>query len=263
MERKPPGPRRGRPDDDVVKVHGYYTAVATLRARPEAVVRAYIEEAQKVAYGPVMRDLAAARVAYRVVPAGEMERVSGSHHHEGICLLVKPRERPSFETWLKNAPAAASVLVLDGVSNPHNLGAIVRTAAHFRVQGLWVVGQVAMHGALARVSEGGIEHLDVFETLNPVEVLRGLKRAGFALVGADQGADPSLFEHRFSRRTALVLGAERDGLSEPVRAELESSVSIPGSGAVESLNVSAATAVLLAEYARQRAAVKAAKPARS
>lgn len=260
MERR--DGRRRRPDDDVVKVHGYHSASATLKARPEAVVRAYIEDAQKVSFGPMMSELAAARIAYRVVPGHEMERVSASRHHEGICLLVKPRPEPDIDTWLRSCPPAAMALVLDGVANPHNLGAIVRTAAHFGARGIWVVGQVALHGAMARVSEGGLEAVDVFATHNPVEVLRKLGRGGFALVGADQVAEDALFSHRFSRRTAVVLGAERDGLSEEVRGELELSLAIPGTGAVESLNVAAASAVVLSEYARQRAERAAAKASR-
>ncbi|MEL6187844.1 MAG: TrmH family RNA methyltransferase, partial [Myxococcota bacterium] len=209
-----------------MKVYGLNAVFAALRARPEAVVRAYIDEAKKVTLGPLMRDLAAHRVAYRVVPSAELERVAASHHHEGACLLVKPKALPTLEAWIERCPAAALAVVLDGVRNPHNLGAVIRTAAHFGARGLWVVGSVSLHGALARVAEGGMEAVDVFSTTSPVTVLRALARAGFAVVGADQTAEISLYSHRYSRRTALVLGAENEGLSESVRSEMEVSVGI-------------------------------------
>lgn len=250
-DSNPSRPRR--PDDDVVKVYGQHSVLAALRARPEAVVRAYIDEGRKVSLGPLMRDLAAHRIAYRVVPTRELERVAASQHHEGACLLVKPRVVPSLEAWVGSCPPAASALVLDGAKNPHNLGAIVRTAAHFGVRGVWIVGSVSLHGALARVAEGGMESVDVFTTTHPVEVLRTLARAGFALIGADQTSSESLYAHRFARRTAFILGAEREGLTDIVRPELETALSIPGTGAVESLNVSTSAAVMVSEYARQRA----------
>lgn len=252
-----PGGRRERaprrPDDDVIKVHGARAARAVLERRPDAIVRGYFEEARKASFSDVMRALAAARVAYRLVPADELDRVAASRHHEGICLLVKPRPIPSLEAWISRCPPAALALVLDGVENPHNLGAIVRTAAHFGARALWCVGQAPLHGAMARVAEGGAEAVDVWSVPSPAPVLAGLSAAGFQVVGADQAGPASVFDHRFARRTALVLGAEHEGLSALVRPQLEVELAIPGTGAVESLNVASAAAVLMAEYARQRA----------
>ena len=246
-----------RRDNDVVRVHGLRSTEAVIERRPEAVVRAYIDEAKSFDYGPLMSKLASHRVAYRLVPSDEMERVSGSRHHEGICLLVKPRPVPSVDEWLSTCPAAASVIVLDDVRNPHNLGAIIRMAAHFGVSGVWSTASVPNHGALARVAEGGTESVDIFEVPTTVAILPRLRRAGFEIVGASPSAETSLFEHRFPRRVAFVLGAEQEGLSETAVAELDVSLKIPGTGAVESLNVSVSAAVCVSEYARQRAEKKA------
>lgn len=256
----------GRRDADVVKIHGHAAAEAAFRARPEAVVRAYIDTTRQGRFSELMRALAAARVAYRLVPPEELERVTKSRHHEGICLLVKPRPEQSFEEWARDCPAAASVVILDGVSNPHNLGAIVRTAAHFGARAVWQVGRAPVHGALARVAEGGAESVPVFSVSSAVEPIRQLKEVGFEVCAATvQEGSETLFESSLPRRTAFVLGAEQLGLSEDALALADRSLWIPGTGAVESLNVASAAAVFLAEHARQRhaAALRRGKGGRS
>jgi TrmH RNA methyltransferase len=244
-------PRRKR-DDDVLKVYGAHAVGAVLRRRPEGIVRAYIDAQRKSDFGFLMKELASRRVAYRLLPAEELARVAGSHHHEGVCVLARPRPQPSLEGWIASCPPAACAVVLDGVENPHNLGAIVRTAAHFGVRGVWVVGRAATHGAAARVAEGGAEVVDVFDVGSAVPVLLALARAGFQVVGAAAGRGTSLFEHRLHRRTAFVLGAEHAGLSAEAARLVELEMHIPGTGAVESLNVSSAAAVFMSEHARQR-----------
>ncbi|MBX2813732.1 MAG: hypothetical protein KTR25_18085 [Myxococcales bacterium] len=241
-----------RPDRDVVRVHGYRAAAAAVKNRPAAVVRAYVDEAHAATYGDMMRVLATHRVAYRLLPSEEMVRVAGSGHHEGICLLVKPRSPPDIETWLRSCPAAASAIVLDDVRNPHNLGAIIRMAAHFGVVGVWSTGLVPNHGALARVAEGGAESVDIFQVTTTAVILPRLHRAGFEIVAASPKAKTSLYAHRFPRRVAFVLGAEQQGLSEQSAALVDLSLTVPGTGTVESLNVSMAAAIFVSEYARQR-----------
>ena len=254
--KKPNRPKTDRSsgrDKDVVRMHGFRSAYAVAKYRPKAIVRAYFDEVHAGQYGPLMKILAAERTAYRLVSSDELTRVSSSQHHEGVCLLVKPRPEPEIEAWLRACPPAAFTVVLDDVQNPHNVGAIVRMAAHFGAQGLWASPPLTKHGAMARVAEGGTETVDIFDSGSVVPGLLRLRRAGFQIVGADPSAKVSLFEHRFARRSALVLGAEQEGLSELVQPELEVGLRIPGTGAVESLNVAAAAAIFCAEYVRQRA----------
>lgn len=242
-----------RPDDDVVKIHGYRSAESVLRHRTQDIVRAYFDEQRRREFGDMMRALAERRVAYRLLPAEELTRVSASQHHEGVCLLVRPRAPPSLDDWIADLPAAGVVLALDGVKNPHNLGAIIRSAAHFGAKGVLVVGTPPSHGALVRVAEGATEAVDVLPTSNLGAAVPRLVKVGFSVVAADQRAEGSLFEHRFSRRTLIVLGSEQEGLSREVQSLAEVSLSVPGTGVVESLNVASTAAVVLAEYARQRA----------
>ncbi len=244
------GPKRG-PDDDVLKVHGQHAANAVLARRLGDVVRGYFDESRRASFGEAMRTLAGARIAYRLVPEDELARVAKSQHHEGVCLLVRPRPPLELEAFLSACPPAALAVLLDGVENPHNVGAIVRSAAHFGARAVFALGPLEPAGALARVAEGGAEAVELAEL-----AFAGLDRiveAGFELVGASPAAERSSFEHRFFRRTLLVVGAERAGLSARLEARLTTHLRIPGTGAVESLNASGAAAVLMAEYARQRA----------
>lgn len=246
----------GGPDRDVVKLHGRRAVASAWDRRPEAVVRVYVDRDARGELGGLLKALAARRVAYRLVDAAELDRVADSRHHEGVCALVRPAPVPSFEAWLGSCGPAALVLALDGVVNPHNLGALVRTAAHFGATGVWTVGEPPRHGACARVAEGGLEHVPLLGTPDLPGILERLAEAGFMVVGAQQDADDGVFGTRLSRRTALVLGSERTGLSAEVASRLEAAVMIPGSGVVESLNVAAAGAVLMGEWYRQRAEAK-------
>ena len=251
-----PSPGRRRRDGDVVKIHGLRATAAVLAHRPEAVVRAYVDESARGVYGDALRALAQRRVAYRLVAATELDRVAGARHHEGICLLVRPRPTPDLEAWLAGCPPAALALALDGVTNPHNVGAIARSAAHFGVAGLWATTEVSPHGAAARVAEGAFEVLPTFSGARIAPVLARLARAGFAAVGASPDAARSVYDVALPRRTLFVLGSEQGGLSEELRGALEEVVRVPGTGAVESLNVSVTAGVLMAEWARQRAAAR-------
>ncbi|RMG93503.1 MAG: rRNA methyltransferase, partial [Candidatus Dadabacteria bacterium] len=111
-------------------MYGRSACRALADRRPDDVIRAFLAEDRIGEFGPLLRHLARRRVPYRVVGPEELERVSGSRHHEGICLVAKLPRAPTPEE-LAAEPGPARVLALAGVSNPHNLGAIVRTAAQF------------------------------------------------------------------------------------------------------------------------------------
>lgn len=238
----------------MVRIYGARAALQVLSSRAGDVVRGYFSESRGSAYRDAMRSLAEARVAYRVVPEADLDRVTQSRHHEGICLLTKPRDPMEVAAWVKSLPPASLVVILDGIGNPHNLGGIVRSAAHFGARGVWVASEVSPNqGAMARVAEGAAERIDVQHAPTLVPVLVELARSGFEVVGATPRGDVSLFQHRFARRTAMVFGSEREGLSIDIEAQLEVRLRVPGTGLVESLNVASAASVMMSEFARQRA----------
>lgn len=236
-----------------VKVYGLHACLALFEARPGDVRRAFIAERLVHELGDLLRDLAQRRVPYRVVEAEELERVSGSQHHEGLCFVASPAPEPNERSLLARVGAsAATLLYLDGVENPHNVGAILRTAAHFGC--VAVAGpegsMPSPTGATARVAEGGAEHVALLRWADPLASLRALT-SRFTLVATAHDAPQSLFEATLPERAVFLLGAEGPGLSRALRALAHLSVAIPGTSAVESLNVSAAAAVLLAEHYRR------------
>ena len=207
--------------------------------------------------GDICHTLAEARHAYRCVEEEDLERISGSVHHGGIVAVVErpPFRPPQLEQVREWAGRGESLLILDCIGNPHNLGAIVRTAAFFGVSKLVLADHplaALPTDATYRVAAGGLEHMEVFVVTYMDRFLRDI-RAFYEVIGAaTDGGDPRLGGS--SRKpVALVLGNEEEGLAPEVAAECDRLVTIPGCGRVESLNVSAAAAVLLWECTRSKA----------
>ena len=146
-------------------------------------------------------------------------------------------------------------IALDRVRNPYNVGAILRSAAFFGLDAV-LLGTPAPDPGLApmavRVAEGGAENVALARTTDLADTLSRLRARGVAIVGADGRADRSAIGFPFKRPAMLVMGNEREGLGDRVRAQCDAIVSIPGTGAVESLNVAVATGVLIAEMVRGR-----------
>jgi TrmH RNA methyltransferase len=193
--------------------------------------------------------LAKRRLPYREVPPEELQRIAGTTHHGGMVAVARPRGVPLLDA--SNLPPilfAAPVLpILDGIGNPHNLGAIARSAAFFGCKALVISGdqrQARLSDAALRTAEGGLEALEVFQAPDLHVLLRALlpKMLSLAAVARD-GVAPEALPR--GRPFALVLGNEEKGLSRDSIAAAAARVTLPGSGAVESLNVSVAAAVLI------------------
>lgn len=235
---------------------GVNASLAALRARPEAIRRAWVTERSRDQVRELLRELARRKRPYRVTSDAEIAKVSGAAHHEGVCVEAPPPPAWSLPELAKTLAAGdgpARLIYLDGVQNPHNLGAMLRTCAHFGARAvLGVAGDLPrLGGAAMRVAEGGAEHVPVVAARERGESVDDLRRAGCAIIATAADAEDDLFASELPARAVFVLGAERAGVSARVRARADVVVSIPGSGAVDSLNVSAACAVLLAEHGRR------------
>jgi TrmH RNA methyltransferase len=193
--------------------------------------------------------LAKRRLPYREVPPEELQRIAGTTHHGGMVAVARPRGVALLDA--SNLPPilwAAPVLpILDGIGNPHNLGAIARSAAFFGCKALVISGdqrQARLSDAALRTAEGGLEALEVFQASDLPALLRALapKMLTVAAVARD-GVAPEALPR--GRPFALVLGNEEKGLSRDSIAACAARVTLPGSGEVESLNVSVAAAVLI------------------
>ncbi|MDH4275206.1 MAG: tRNA/rRNA methyltransferase [Gammaproteobacteria bacterium] len=240
------------------KYYGVAACHALWKARAQDIIRVYIHQDLLSEFGPLLKWAAQHRKAYHIVSEEDLERLTRAEHHQGICLLALEREVWSFDTWRKS-PAAQSptnplLVYLDGVENPHNLGAIVRTCAHFGVSA--ILGEhlrlPRMSASACRVAEGGAEYVTMVTLERPSHQLGELRNAGYQLcaVHAAPGAK-SVYTHGFTARSVLMLGAEQTGISSAIQRVADLSIQIPGSGLVESLNVSVAAAIIISEYHRQ------------
>ena len=227
-------------------------AVAALFARrPDSIVRLFYTEEAKMTAGPLCAAMAQMHKPYRLLPDDEMARAANTPHHGGICAIAT--ERPLGMMDFVRVPRHPLILVLDGVGNPHNLGAIARSAAYFGV-GAMVLHDMPLQAmpsdASYRVAEGGLEHLDVFRTRNLRKALLALDphyRTVAATLGDDAVPVASLPR---DRPVALVLGNEERGVGFEALETCRRRVRIPALGPVQSLNVAQAASVLMYEFTR-------------
>ncbi|HEY9198868.1 MAG TPA: TrmH family RNA methyltransferase [Gammaproteobacteria bacterium] len=247
-----------------LKYYGIAACKALWEQRPHDIIRVYMEEPLIPKFTPLLRWAAAKRKAYHIVTAEDLERLTDSIHHQGICILARERSPLEFSDLLgliREDQGRQLLVYLDGVENPHNLGAIVRSCAHFGVR--FILGAEGrlpkMAGAACRVAEGGAEQVGLVLLRQPVRQLQQLQELGFQLVATAGARGGSLYQHNFTPRTLLILGAEGTGISGTIFEQAQRVLRIPGSGAVESLNVSVAFAVCAGEYARQQLSPRPAK----
>ena len=249
-ERKPL-----RPSGEL-RLYGLNACRAAFANRPQDLRKVYLSEARVADLKPVLAWCVKHRLGYRVVETMDLDKLTGSRHHEGVCfemLRHPPKGLADLLADLPVAPAPALLIWLDGVGNPHNLGALLRSAAHFDVAGVIVPtsSSLDLSGAAARVAEGGAEFVPMARVDDVPAALQALRAAGFDVVATVPAGAADLYASRLAARSVLVFGAEGEGMSRELIAAATQRLSIPGSGRVESLNIAASAAVLLAEYWRQ------------
>lgn len=239
-----------------LRFHGTAACRALLQKRPEAIIRAYIRKDLEESWVDLLKACVRNRRSYHLVEDQDLERLTDTTHHQGICLVAKEKKTLGVEELLKGLPREGrfALLYLDGVQNPHNLGAILRTAAHFQIP--FVLGAKGelpkLSPAAARVAEGGGEFVDLVATDDVERTIEALKKRDFKVYAADLDKDAySLYDMRLHERSLFVFGGEVKGVSERLRGLSDHIVKIPGSGAVESLNVSASSALFMGEFFRQ------------
>ena len=246
---------RGEGQKNELRLHGLNAVRAVFARRPEAIRKVYLAEARIPELKPLLAWCVQHRVGYRVVEESDLGKLAASAHHEGVVADVLRVEPLPLAEWLRALPAGPQLaLWLDGVGNPHNFGAILRSAAHFGVSAILLpqASALALSGAAARVAEGGAEAVPLVRLPETALALAQLREAGFALAATVVEGGENLFAQKLPQRLVYVMGAEGEGMDRGFAAACDARLSIPGSGAVESLNVASATAVFLAEWTRAR-----------
>jgi TrmH RNA methyltransferase len=241
--------------DRTERVVGLEAVRAVLRVRPEAVLHlAHSSEARRQV-ADLLREAARLRIAYREVDEDELGRIAGTLHHEGVCLQVRARPPVELPELVRALGPGGFVLALDQVQNPHNIGALLRSAAYFGATGLLIASREerGLGPAAVRVAEGGAEYVPVCVVPELCAALDKLGEAGASIIGADAHEGEPLHSARLPQRCVLVLGSERSGLSPGVQKRCTRRLRIEGRGQIESLNVSVAAGILLAHAAAQPA----------
>jgi 23S rRNA (guanosine2251-2'-O)-methyltransferase len=203
--------------------------------------------------------LARARgIAVRFEDRGQLDRLANTRDHQGVVAIAAAREAATLEDILDRANQSKSqqglIVLLDGVEDPHNLGAIIRTALAAGAHGVVIPERRAagLTDTVARASAGALAHLPVAKVTNLARAMEDLKEAGYWLVGLDEAGQKSYTEVDYTTPTGIIMGGEGNGLHELTRKRCDFVVSLPTTGPVKSLNVSVATGVVLFEALRQR-----------
>ena len=239
--------------NDEQRLYGINAVRAAFARRPHALRKLYLAETRIPQLQPLLKWCVANRIGYRVVAEEDLRKLAASSHHEGVVADMLREEPQPLTSWLRDlGDGPQCALWLDGVGNPHNLGAILRSAAHFGVAAILLPkhSTLALSGAAARVAEGGAEAVPFVRMGRDDNAIAQLRGAGFKLAATVVHGGDDLFAARLPQRLVYVMGAEGEGMNPALATACDLRLSIPGTGAVESLNVAAATAVLLAEWSR-------------
>jgi len=259
-ERPAQGPRPAqahRHASDLVRVAGLHAVQALFARDPGRIERLFLLPAQRDAAQPILAALSRARRPWREVDEEELARVAGSAMHGGIVAVARPRPVGRFDPASAAAWAARGrpLLVLDGVSNPHNLGAIARSAAFLGVERVILSAHPAQampSDAAYRVAEGGLDLLELLRADDLPAALVALGRH-FRVVATALSRDARpLAEVPRDRPVAIVLGNEERGLGRATLEACAMVARIPGSGLVQSLNVAATAAIAIHHFAQPR-----------
>jgi 23S rRNA (guanosine2251-2'-O)-methyltransferase len=237
-------------------IFGINTVMEALKARGRAFEWVGVaKERHDIRLQRLIQECRQHSIAVRFLPRIELDRLASSGAHQGVVAVTSSKQYADLDDVVAAKRGEYSlVVVLDGVEDPHNLGAILRTADASGANGVLIPERRAagVTGTVAKASAGGSEHLPVAKVTNVARTLEELKTRGLWIVGLDERGKQSYDSVDYKMDCAVVLGAEGKGLHDLVSKKCDFLVSIPMLGKVPSLNVSVAAGVVLYEIVRQR-----------
>lgn len=235
-----------------MRIYGLNPVLEALRANRVTSIRVSARGGDRLT--DVVRLAERGGVAVRRVQAHELDQLAQGGVHQGVVADVADPERTTVEDLVAGAAGPPLLVVLDGIEDPHNVGAILRTVDAAGADGLVRQSRHAarLDGAAAKASAGAVSHVRVADVVNIARALEALKSAGVWTVGFAGDAGKRYDEIDYTLPTAIVLGAEGAGLRRLVRERCDWLVSVPMRGHVQSLNVSVTAGIALFEALRQR-----------
>lgn len=241
-------------------VYGLHAVEEALKARGESFEYvAIFRERRDTKLQRIVEAARSAGVPVRFMSRDELTKLAKSPTHQGVAAVVKGKTYADLENVLEHRKSEHLFLVvLDGVEDPHNLGALIRTAEGAGVDGVVIPERraVGVTSTVSKVSAGAAEHMKIARVTNIARALDDLKSQHVWIIGLDERGDKLYDELDYRMNCAIVLGAEGAGLHDLVRRKCDFVVSIPMMGSVPSLNVSVAGGVMMYEVARQRRAAE-------
>lgn len=245
------GTYKGKADEE--RIQGTHACRAVFERRRKDIVKVFVAKEEMRTHRKILQWADESKTLDRIVPRVELDKIARSTHHEGIFFLAKaPRPWQPIEAL--NAAAGRVVVVLEDIKDPHNLGAILRVCAHFDAGAVFCTEDSATRSpAMFRTAQGGAEAVPMVYCDNAT-ALDALRQKDYTIVATSPHEMNSLFDADVldAERCAVVFGAERAGISEYWEEEADSTVTIPGTGHVESLNISCAASAVLGEVFRRR-----------
>ncbi|HET9121997.1 MAG TPA: 23S rRNA (guanosine(2251)-2'-O)-methyltransferase RlmB [Acidiferrobacteraceae bacterium] len=237
---------------------GVHAVEAALADHPDRVERIWFAEEAAPRLQPLISETRRMGVRFLMVPRARLDELAEGGRHQGVVAAYQPlppRQEREIEPFLAAIPLPL-VLVLDGVQDPHNLGACLRTAEAAGAHAVVVpkANSVSLSPGARRAAAGAADRVPLFQVANLARVLMQLRKSGLWIVGAAARAPQSAYTVDFTAPVALVLGGEERGLRRLTQEQCDLAVHLPLAGACESLNVSVAAGVLLYEAVRQRQA---------
>lgn len=241
------------------QVYGLHAVAALLASRPADIKKLLAADAAADRQlAPLLEQAAAAGISIQRVSRGELDQQVPGGRHQGILVVLRETSRGMSEKQLPEFLAAltepALLLILDGVQDPHNLGACLRTADAAGVHAVLMPRDraVGITPVVHKVACGAAESVPIFTVTNLARTLRQLRAAGIWIYGTSDAAEQELYASDLQGPIAVVLGSEGKGLRRLTREHCDHLLAIPMAGKVESLNVSVAAGVVLFEVRRQR-----------
>ena len=242
-------------DDLIAGIHPLKEALRSANVRLDQVsIRAGLRNRQQ---DEIFRLAKRARVPVKLVPSDALDRLARPLNHQGVLGYVSQKAYVALDTLLEEAGdegASPFFLVLDGIEDPRNMGAIIRTAEGAGVNGVILPDRrsAGMTSVVARASAGALEHVAVSRVTNMSQSIEKLKSNNVWVYGLDPNASKSYLDLDYRGAVAMVVGGEGKGIRPGILKQCDDRVAIPMQGTVASLNVSVAAAVLLYEVVRQR-----------
>ena len=238
-------------------IYGVNPVRELVRAGGRGLAELWLSEGRGRGLDELVEGARALGVKVREAPRGKLDRLSGTLRHQGVVAVVSDYAYCELAELLEAAKASGEaplLVVLDGIEDPQNLGAIIRSAHALGAHGVVIPKDRAAQvtPAAAKASAGAVEHCRVARVTNLTTALQGLKQAGLWAVAAEADGDRELAAVDLALPTALVLGSEEGGVRPLVRRTCDLVARIPMKGKVGSLNASASAAIALYEVARQR-----------